>query len=377
MYKIIRLILIIFIFSTKSWALDIDEKLTLRILKVSNSRKTILVNRGIEDGLVVGDHAKFFLTSGIIARGVVRKTSPTRSVWSLYRVVNSEHIESDKVLSLKISSPLKLSEDPTTMIAQEDATPLPTTGVVLSENVTSGEIDGISIEEEGEISTLKMQPGIASEQTSSYETPLDKTWEGFATAHMSSFSTSVESSIALGTGVGGGAGSNGNTSAIDLTFGVEKYFQDSDSWWSRFSLIGVFHYTKQAVTTTEGYSTDASAMEFGIGSAWHFLYHPSRRMKPIGFIQGLIGTGSASDSFSIGFTDTNIQDTGLKDGQAVFASVGAGVKLNLIQDFGGRLGVDYYQRQESYDVEIQNKSGEVTKTVSGVRVSLGLSYRFL
>ena len=100
-------------------ALEIDEKLTLRFLKVSSTKKTILINRGGEDGLVVGDHAKFFITSGVIARGVVEKVSPSRSVWSLYRVVDSNEITDDKVLNLKISSPVKITSDPTKSLKEE------------------------------------------------------------------------------------------------------------------------------------------------------------------------------------------------------------------------------------------------------------------
>ncbi len=99
--------------SANASALDIDEKLTLRLLNVSGTQRTVLVNRGAEDGLVVGDHAKFFITAGVIARGVVEKVSPTRSVWSLYRIVDSNEIVKDKVLNIKISTPAKITDDPT------------------------------------------------------------------------------------------------------------------------------------------------------------------------------------------------------------------------------------------------------------------------
>ena len=98
-------------FVPKVFALELDEKLTMRILSVSQSKKTILINRGIEDGLVVGDHAKLFLTTGVVGRAVTIKVSPTRSIWSVYRLVNPQFIVSDRVLNLKIASPLKLTED--------------------------------------------------------------------------------------------------------------------------------------------------------------------------------------------------------------------------------------------------------------------------
>jgi len=43
------------------------------ILKVSNSKKTVLINRGAEDGLVVGDHAKFSLLQELLLEEWWRK----------------------------------------------------------------------------------------------------------------------------------------------------------------------------------------------------------------------------------------------------------------------------------------------------------------
>ena len=113
-------------------ALEIDEKLTIRFLKVSTSKKTILINRGAEDGLVVGDHAKFYITSGVIARGVVEKVSPSRSIWSLYRLVEPNEVVEGKVLNLKIASPVKITTDVSKSIKEE---PIPTNDG-LSENST-------------------------------------------------------------------------------------------------------------------------------------------------------------------------------------------------------------------------------------------------
>ena len=56
---------IMIIFGPNIFALEIDEKLTTRVVDISESRKTILINRGIEDGLAIGDHAKFFVSTGL------------------------------------------------------------------------------------------------------------------------------------------------------------------------------------------------------------------------------------------------------------------------------------------------------------------------
>ena len=99
-------------------SLEIDEKLTFRILKLSHSTDTVLTNRGIEDGVAVGDHAKWFITVGVVARAVVIKASPTRSVWSVYKKIDKSYIKEDMVLNLKITPPVKLTTDPSKVFAK-------------------------------------------------------------------------------------------------------------------------------------------------------------------------------------------------------------------------------------------------------------------
>ena len=109
----------------------------MRFLKVSNSKKTILINRGAEDGLAIGDHAKFFITTGVIARGVVEKVSPSRSIWSLYRVVDPAEITDGKVLNLKIASPVKVTTDPSKSMKDEEV-PAGTDKMNLSDDGNDG-----------------------------------------------------------------------------------------------------------------------------------------------------------------------------------------------------------------------------------------------
>src|SRR5690606_28898033 len=111
-------------------ALEVDEKLTIRILRTSETRKTLMVNRGTEDGLVEGDHAKFITTAGIVARAVCIRVSPTRSVWSVYRLVNADFIVNDSVMSIKITPPVKITKDETKTLVQEDTPTTVATGGV-------------------------------------------------------------------------------------------------------------------------------------------------------------------------------------------------------------------------------------------------------
>ncbi len=122
-----KIICFLFLLPVLSHALEVDEKLTIRLLKTSESKKTTMINRGTEDGLVEGDHAKFIVTAGIVARAVCIKVSPTRSVWSIYRLVNADFIANDSVMTLKITPAVKITKDETQAIVQED-TPSQVTG---------------------------------------------------------------------------------------------------------------------------------------------------------------------------------------------------------------------------------------------------------
>ena len=150
------LLLLTFISVNSGFALDIDEKLTIRFLKVSNSKKTILVNRGAEDGLVVGDHAKFFVTSGVIARGVVEKVSPSRSVWSLYRIVDPAEIADEKVLNLKIASPVKLTVDSTKSM-KDESVPTGTEKMDVNEGTTDKESSEASEADQKELEGMGLE----------------------------------------------------------------------------------------------------------------------------------------------------------------------------------------------------------------------------
>lgn len=92
-------------------ALKLDTKFVARILGASDSKRTILVNKGKEHGLSLDQHAKLSIPSGMIARAVVVKVSPSRSVWSVYRFFAKDKIEAQTVATFKIATPVKLTTD--------------------------------------------------------------------------------------------------------------------------------------------------------------------------------------------------------------------------------------------------------------------------
>lgn len=109
----LKIFLMFFILSTGSvfGALKEDAKFIARILGASDTGKTILVNRGRENGIVKDIHAKISIPTGMIARAVVVKVSPSRSVWSVYRIFDKSKIAAQTVATFKVASPVRLTTD--------------------------------------------------------------------------------------------------------------------------------------------------------------------------------------------------------------------------------------------------------------------------
>ena len=90
---------------------DSELRLVGRLLNVSSSKKTILFNRGSEDGLKLDVHAKFSLPEGILARAILVRISPGRSVWSVYKFYRKDKVMENVIVTAKTTPPLKLTRD--------------------------------------------------------------------------------------------------------------------------------------------------------------------------------------------------------------------------------------------------------------------------
>lgn len=377
------IVLSLFVLAFKAHALDIDEKLTGRFLSISSSKKTVLINRGLEDGLVVGDHAKFFLTEGVIARGVVVKASPSRSIWSFYRLVSPEEISSDKVINLKISSPLKLTEDPTKMLAEThsgdeagvDVLTVPTAkGDVNIEELANNnntsemdELESVRDHDSGNKVMEKEAPILAP--TAKVGTVYTWTLEAFGMMHFNGLSTSVD------TGEGGGT-STGKQSFVDFSLGIEKYFSNRESWLHKVSFLALIHNNSQELTSLEnGDAIKQSNFEYGIGVNYHFLESPFTYGRPIVYVGLNFGLGTSSDSAEITNTSTSPQTKTSQnyDGSSTFFSLGVGGKFYTRWGIGARVVLDYYRRSEEYSID---DGGQYAKVVAGPRLMAGISYRW-
>lgn len=84
------------LFSMQVFALEPFERLKdVKILKVID-KNIILVDRGLEDGILVNDHVKLSQeTDGYSARAICVRTKATLSYWKLYRIPYAETISKD------------------------------------------------------------------------------------------------------------------------------------------------------------------------------------------------------------------------------------------------------------------------------------------
>lgn len=348
------------------FALEIDEKLTLRILRVSESKKTMLINRGIEDGLAEGDHAKFFVTSGVVARGQVVKVSPTRSVWAIYRLVSPEYIKDDTVLNLKIASAVKITDDDSKMISKEPD---------VAKDVKMDKLDiplSEGADDLGGSQTAADQNDMKSVMIA--EAPVSlilRNWEIWG-----NFNLSMMTGTSSPTN--GAASTQADQTIMDLQAGGEYYFTDESAWYSRFTLVPIFNYSKYTMTSPIGTSLATTLVEFGGGTHWHPFNRPSAPHEFIPFMNLVITRGSMSVS-SLTYTSaasngigTTINTTGTS-GSYIF---GGGCKYYFNNGFGIRATIDFVNTSASFDTIAEANNSGFDFKQSGPKAYLGMSFRW-
>lgn len=359
------LVLSILLFSFTAHSLEVDEKLTIRMLRVSSTKKTILVNRGLEDGLAEGDHAKLFLTTGVFARGVVVKVSPTRSIWSLYRISSPEQIVLDKLANIKITKAVTLTDDPSKSFALESTkSGVDRLSIPLAPGANDLPNEEIDQSDKEEISALESDKVVQKDFDDLHSTIEDnsiKTLEIWTMASFNNLSASYDNPNSS-TGV---TSVNGSSSSVGLSLGAEKYFRSG--FLRPFSIDGFFHHSQANSTGSSGDEIKSSVNEFGVGGSWHFYNSLRPHNNFIGYLRGSAAMGSASaSSTTYNETDKEFVSSSVSGSSTSF-SFGIGGKYYTRSGFGARAIIDYYSRSEGYNEE-------VTKTVSGPRFIIGLSY---
>ena len=372
-----RIILCFFalIFSTERQALDVDEKLTVRFLRFSSTKKTVLINRGLEDGLAEGDHAKFFVTSGVIARGLIVRVSPTRSIWSLYRVVEPATLMADRMANIKISTPIKLTDDPTRSFYGNDSSSnnrrtMPSTESVAEDLGDDAMGDDLSMEED-ELDFVQEE-----EDGSETMSPSESSAKTYGILERSLFEASflVNYNI-LRSDTSYAVEVEETPFFIDLSFELEKYFK-SNGFLGNLSLLGLFHMGTQNSRLATGVESSVSFSEYGGGLRYHFLGNPRIYGSIIGFFSftaGFVMTEDVLDNSSTQSTDAE-NGNPINVGLGSFYSFGTGIKYFFSAGLGLRVIIDYYMRNEQY--EFVDVNDDYTRQSSGPRAQVGLSYRF-
>ncbi|MEI8346553.1 MAG: outer membrane beta-barrel protein, partial [Pseudomonadota bacterium] len=121
-----------------------------------------------------------------------------------------------------------------------------------------------------------------------------------------------------------------------------------------------------------GEQRENSATEFGAGLNYHLFGDPFAFYRLIGYATFTAGMGKCSDYFNTSGYVTGVPEQA--SGNSTFWTLGIGGKYYLPNGFGMRLLLDYYHRNESYRYE--EGVQDITQTLSGMRIQLGLSYRF-
>lgn len=343
-----------------SFALEVDSKLTLRIVKISSSQKTILINRGIEDGLVKNDHAKFFLSTGVVARGVAVKVSPTRSVWSLYRVVNNNYINTDQVLKLKITTALKITKDESRSLIKDDQSAVVSTnprdlGIPLAAGA-----EDLDPKDKVMLNSSEKELGFS---VSDMESLTTKKFEVFLSGSFEALSSSTKNSNNT---------YDGSESKYTLNLGVEYYFTAATGKLKNVALKAYLANSSSQTIAFNGSTSSETYTEFGGGISYH-IYDPSRLNKIIPFVEGNILIGSVTSKFTSG--ENSVAQNVEVGGTSTALSAAGGMKYFTQSGLGFRVSLDFFTRSTKYEAQATNAL-EFDKTQSGPRLFMGLGYRF-
>jgi len=74
-------------------------------------KNVLSINRGLDDGIVKGDHMKLTNDQGFIARGICLKAVMGKSYWKIYRVVRPELVSKDSLYTLRAMNQSEIPKD--------------------------------------------------------------------------------------------------------------------------------------------------------------------------------------------------------------------------------------------------------------------------
>jgi hypothetical protein len=319
------------------------------------------VNRGIEDGLVKGDHAKFYVSSGVVARGVCIKVSPTRSVWAVYRVVNATFIADDQVMKLKITPAVKITKDESRMLVSDDSRLRPRDprdlGIPLAEGADDLRINELTPTPESEKVNFNL------EATSL----LERNKEIFGMLHYSSHRETASPDDNT-------ADFTADITNILFKFGGEWYFPAESTWYHRISFSGVFVMDRRSTMSHLGTVLKDESNEFGLGASLNLFEFPSATYRFIHYVNYTFSLGASTVSYESGAeVGTSISNS--VDGSVQNHVFGYGLKYYTPSGFGMRMEFSYVQRGDIFGTSNTSNTSYI-KTRQGPTLQAGLGYRF-
>lgn len=348
--------ILFFFFSSGLYSLEVDTKLTVRVLKTSKTKKTILINKGRSDDLVLGDHAKFFVSEGVVARAVVVELSKKRSVWSVYRVINGDLINANEIMNIKITTKMKLTNDPLSVISKDSSYSETVDGKVADKefHVYSDLFDD---------GAIPQTPTIAREIKTETDIDMsDKKIELGATIGFQSFSSEV-------------SGTTSNSSYSGSEF-VNNILVNLEYYRERTGFFGYFQYLQESLLSFDGAITDSSSLEFGGGMNFYLFADPHKSNHLISYLTIGGGIGTITDTFSGGELSPSAQNTIEVSGSTMALFGGFGMKYFLPNGFGMRFLIDVYRRKDSFNDDFPTITTEDWSRVRlGPRLLVGISYR--
>jgi|GEM_PF-6254106 len=348
------------LFSSYGYCLDVGSVLTVKIEDTSESRKTIRINRGSDDGLVKGDHAKFYLTQSIIARALCLSVKPRRSVWSVYRLVHPDLVARNELMNLKITEPLKVTDKKYLNIVGDTSEAIRLDQSANGDYVTYSDL--VRDEQKG-FSLNKETPTLKSTSLTGdldYKANISKkkielwTQMGFH-FYKSEVLTENEDFAA-------------SEFFNQFMGGIEVYIG------RLFSIQAVAQYLQESLLSFDGSITDSVLLEYG-GSLQFYISNPHRSNSAILYLTGGAALGKITDAFAGGANLPASSNTLEVQGDSRSLFAGLGLKYHLKSGFGMRMLLDYYMRQDSFIISTSNNE-EWLRNKQGPRLMLGISYRF-
>lgn len=91
---------VLLVCATSAWGLELNEELPSVKILAFYPKNIVALNRGLEDGVAVGSHAKLRSSEGFAARALCVKVGMLTSQWRLYRIVDSELVSKDFTYTL-------------------------------------------------------------------------------------------------------------------------------------------------------------------------------------------------------------------------------------------------------------------------------------